>query len=421
MRYLPLPNSLYNDRRRSFSRLLKKGSVAILCSHPPSIRTADQENPYRQDSNILRLTGIEQTDTCLIVDKKGQDQLFILPRNQAEEIWKGPRLSTSIASSLSGIDEVKTIASLSKALDRLSPDIKVIYLLREISDVPDRFLSSSERILVQYLKSHPAIKTKLIDEIISPVAMIKHPLEIQRIEKAINITGNAFRDILKNVRPGMMEFEIESIMTQRILASGARHAFEPIIASGKSATILHYISNHQQLRKGELLLLDFGADYGNLAADMSRTIPVSGTFSPRQRMIYDAVYSILIKITELMRPGITLKELNTETGKMVDEHLIKLKLATKKELKGSSGQVTRRNFFMHGVSHHLGYDVHDLSIREMPLKPGMVLTCEPGLYIAKEKIGVRLENDILITKNKPKNLMEGIPLHPDEIEEAMRH
>jgi len=250
--------------------------------------------------------------------------------------------------------------------------------------------------------------------------MIKHSIEIELMKKAISVTGRAFDEVLKVVRPGLREFEVEAELTREIIRSGCHHAFEPIIASGKSACTLHYTRNDGVLQKGTLVLLDFGAEYAGMASDMSRTIPVSGRFTSRQREIYVAVLEILNRIMDMMRPGITIAQLNTETGKLMDSALIRLKLLTRHDLrKQDRSQPLRKKYFMHGVSHHLGWDVHDKHEPGAILKPGMVLTCEPGLYIPEEKTGIRLENDILITRGRSINLMKHIPIDPDEIEALM--
>jgi Xaa-Pro aminopeptidase len=234
------------------------------------------------------------------------------------------------------------------------------------------------------------------------------------------VTGYAFEDVLHGIRPGMKEYEVEATITYRLNRSGCHHAFEPIIASGANACILHYTRNNQLIKKDSLVLLDFGAEYAGMAADMSRTIPASGRFTKRQRQLYDAVLRVLNATTELMRPGMTLAKLNEETGKLIDDELIRLKLLTRTEIKKQPvANPLRRRYFMHGVSHHLGYDVHDKHQRETPFRAGMVLTCEPGLYIPEEGTGIRLENDILITRGKPRNLLAHIPIDPDEIESIM--
>jgi Xaa-Pro aminopeptidase len=256
--------------------------------------------------------------------------------------------------------------------------------------------------------------------ILQHLSMIKHPLEIGQLKKAIDITGMAFDRVMHTIKPGMKEYEVEAELHYILTRNGCHHAFEPIVASGKSACTLHYIRNDRAIKKDELVLIDFGAEYAHMASDMTRTIPASGKFNKRQRDIYISVLNVLEEITDIMRPGITLDQLNKETGKLIERELLRLKILTRTDLrKQDPAKPLRRKYFMHGVSHHLGYDVHDKGERSVPLKPGMVLTCEPGLYIPEEKIGIRLENDILITRGKPKNLMDHIPIHPDEIESIM--
>ena len=251
--------------------------------------------------------------------------------------------------------------------------------------------------------------------------MIKHPVELELMKKAIHVTRAAFHNVLATVQPGMMEYEVEATISDTFIRNGCHHAFEPIVASGKSACTLHYVRNDGQLKKGELLLLDFGAEYAGMSSDMSRTIPVSGKFSPRQLAIYREVLNVFQLTKDLMRPGMTLQALNKETGKFIDHALVRLKLATKQDLKSQhDGKPFRNQYYMHGVSHHLGWEVHDKHEKEAAFKPGMVLTCEPGLYIRKEKIGIRLENDILVTRGNPVDLMANIPLDPIEIEELMQ-
>jgi len=250
--------------------------------------------------------------------------------------------------------------------------------------------------------------------------MIKHPIEIELMKKAISVTGKAFEEVLKMVRPGLREFEVEAELTREIIRSGCQHAFEPIVASGKSACTLHYTRNDGLLRKGNLVLLDFGAEYAGMASDMSRTIPVSGRFTKRQREIYMAVWEVLNGVMDMMRPGIAIAQLNAETGKLMDSALIRLKLLTRQDLRRQDpSRPLRKKYFMHGVSHHLGWDVHDKHEPGAELKPGMILTCEPGLYLAGEKTGIRLENDILISRGASINLMKHIPIDPDEIEGLM--
>ena len=250
--------------------------------------------------------------------------------------------------------------------------------------------------------------------------MIKHPLEIDLIRKAITITGNAFDRVLRMTAPGQKEFEVESELTYIISKAGCRHAFEPIVASGKSACVLHYITNDRVIKDGSLILLDFGVEYANFNSDMTRTIPANGRFTKEQKKVYLSVLHVLNEIMSMMKPGVTISDLNKETGRLIESELIKLKIISKNEVHRQNKQEPLwKKYFMHGVSHHLGFDVHDLSDRKAPLKPGMVLTCEPGIYLPSHQMGIRLENDVLITRKGSENLMKSIPIDPDEIESLM--
>jgi Xaa-Pro aminopeptidase len=295
-----------------------------------------------------------------------------------------------------------------------------IYVNTHLADTADRLMTSNERQAIALRRQYPMHTFLDAQPILSKIMMIKHRDELSLMHRAVAVTGQAFHDVLHSIQPGMKEYEVEATITYRLMRSGCHHAFEPIIASGANACILHYTRNNQVIKKDTLVLLDFGAEYAGMAADMSRTIPASGRFTKRQRQLYEAVLRVLHATTDLMRTGMTLANLNVETGRMIDDELIRLKLLTRSEIKRQPReQPARRRYFMHGVSHHLGYDVHDKHQRESPFRPGMVLTCEPGLYIPEERIGIRLENDILITRGKPKNLLAHIPIDPDEIESIM--
>jgi Xaa-Pro aminopeptidase len=297
--------------------------------------------------------------------------------------------------------------------------VKTIYVNTSVKE------SSSN--LNVYERMYDALRTDLPDKtflsakpILREMLMVKHPVELELIKKAIRVTSLAFERVLHSINPGMREFEVEAELTYTLAKHGCRHAFEPIVASGKSACTLHYVRNDRLIKNDDLVLIDFGAEYSCMASDMTRTIPASGVFTKRQKQIYLAVQRVLEEVIAIMRPGITLAELNKETGSLIDRELLKLKIISKRELKNQDpSNPLRRKYFMHGVSHHMGYDVHDQADPATPLKAGMVLTCEPGLYIPEENIGIRLENDILITRGKPRNLMEEVPLDPDHIEEII--
>lgn len=389
-------------------------------------RNGDQHFPFRQDSVLFALSGIDQPGTIIILcpharRKADREIALILPQDPEHTIWNGERYSTREAARISGISNVQTHDHLDRILDRLTRDAHTIYI-HSADQVHHRrdILSPNDRMAQTLRQRFPNHSFKDSHQILHRMMMIKHPEELQLMRHAVAVSGKAFDRILETTRPGMKEYQLEAELTSVLVRNGCQHAFEPIVASGKSACILHYIRNDRTLQKEDLVLLDFGAEYANMASDISRTIPVSGRFTKRQKDIYTSVLNILNEVTSMMRPGITLTELNKATGSLVERELLRLRIITKSDLRRQDPAAPiRRKYFMHGVSHHLGYDVHDQHERTAPLKAGMVLTCEPGLYIPEEGVGIRLENDILITRGKPKNLMEGIPVDPDEIEDRM--
>lgn len=426
MRYSTIPSSLFADRRDMFMRKMTAGSLAIFCSNGSMPRSGDQYFPFRQDSDLFALSGLDQAGSILILcpdahRKADREIALILPLDPEHAIWNGERYSAREAARISGISNVQTIDHLDRILDRLTRDASTIYEHSADQGRHDTdMLSPNDQMGRMLRERFPDHTFKDSYQILSRMMMIKHPEELQLMRQAVAVSGKAFDRILETTRPGMKEYQLEAELTSVLIGNGCQHAFEPIIASGKSACILHYIRNDRILQKEDLVLLDFGAEYACMASDISRTIPVSGRFTKRQRDIYHSVQKILDEVTAMMRPGITLTELNKATGTLVERELLRLRIITKNDLRRQDPAAPiRRKYFMHGVSHHLGYDVHDQHERTAPLKAGMVLTCEPGLYIPEEGIGIRLENDILITRGKPKNLMEGIPIDPEEIEDRM--
>jgi len=426
MRYDPISPSLFSDRRNSLAGKMKKNSIAIFFSNDEMPRNGDQTFLFQQNADLFSLTGLDQPETVLVLNPGAADPMkrelaFILPANPMHTIWNGKRYSKPEAKQVSGIHMIYSTEQWAGVIHPLLQTADNIYLNTSLTENPlNNVVNQNERRGYELQNSWPEKSFLSSRPILQKLMMIKHPVEIELMKKAIEVTGRAFEKVLKSVKPGLMEFEMEANLTYEIIRSGCQHAFEPILASGKSACTLHYIRNDGILRSGTLLLLDFGAAYAGMASDMTRIIPVSGRFTKRQREIYIAVVEVLNKVTDLMRPGITLPELNTETGKMIDAALLHLKIISKHDLrKQDPSHPIRKKYFMHGVSHHLGWDVHDKHVPGAPLRSGMVLTCEPGLYIPEEKTGIRLENDILITSGRPQNLMKNIPIDPDEIEAIM--
>jgi Xaa-Pro aminopeptidase len=426
MRYEPISSSLFAAHRHAFVKQMKKNSMAIFFSNDAMPRSGDQTFPFRQDPDLYALSGLNQPGTILVLNPGASDQsmrefVFILSPDPLLTVWNGKRYSKMDARKLSGIQNVYTLGQWSRVMIPLLESAKVIYLNAALTENPlHRVLNQNERRGVELQNDWPKLTFLSARPLLQKQMMIKHSIEIELMKKAISVTGKAFEEVLKVVRPGLREFEVEAELTREIIRSGCQNAFEPIIASGKSACTLHYTRNDGVLRSGTLVLLDFGAEYAGMASDMSRTIPVSGRFTKRQREVYVAVWEVLNEVMDMMRPGITIAELNAETGKLMDSALIRLKLLTRQDLRSQDpAWPLRKKYFMHGVSHHLGWDVHDKNEPDAELKPGMILTCEPGLYLSKEKTGIRLENDILISRGAPINLMKHIPIDPDEIEGLM--
>lgn len=406
---------------------MKRSSIAIFYSNDYMPRTADQFYPYRQDSALFSLTGIDQAGTILVLypgakKKANKEIVFILPPDPEHAIWNGDRIAKSEAAKISGISSIYTIDQWDKIMHSIIDSVDSIYVnTPEKGKFTSAVLTQNERQAHTLEASYPSHNLLRAHSILSKMAMVKHPLEIELVKKAIEVTGIAFDRVLHTVRPGMKEYEIEAELTYMLTKYGCNHAFEPIVASGKSACTLHYITNDHTIMPGTLILIDFGAEYANMASDMTRTIPSSGRFTKEQKKFYVSVLHVLNGVTEMMRPGVTLKQINIEAAKMIESELIRLKIITKRDIQRQDRKSPLwKKYFMHGVSHHLGYDVHDIADREAPLKAGMILTCEPGIYLPELKLGIRLENDILISKKGPKNLMASIPIDPDEIESIMQ-
>lgn len=425
MRYQPIPSQLFADRRRSFSMRMKQNSIAIFYSNEEMPKTGDQFYPFRQDSSLFALSGLDQPGSILVLFPAGtnssiQEIAFILPQDPKNTIWNGDRLTSKEARMISGIQSVFTTDQWDKKMAPLLKRVKTIYT-NTIKNESAVGLNVNDRMRDELRSDLQDAVFLSAKSILRQILMVKHPGELELIKKAIEVTSLAFDRVLRTIKPGMKEFEVEAELTYMITKHGCRHAFEPIVASGKSACTLHYVRNDRLIKKDDLVLIDFGAEYTCMASDMTRTIPASGVFTKRQKQIYFAVQRVLEEVTGMMRPGITLAELNKETGSLIDRELLKLKIISHRDLKNQDpANPLRRKYFMHGVSHHMGYDVHDQSNPATPLKAGMVLTCEPGLYIPEENIGIRLENDILITRGKPKNLMEDVPIDPNHVEGLMR-
>jgi Xaa-Pro aminopeptidase len=392
------------------------GSLVLIRSGEAKIRSGDQHYPFRQHSDFFYLTGINH-EACLFAffpdhpDPDLRELLFIRKSTPKSALWNGPLPGQEEVQGLSGIAQVRWLEEKDAILESLLKDTTMVYCDQELASLSsqDRFSEVAE------------VNRMPLAPLVERFRMIKDAEEIDQIKMAISITHEAFLEVLKKAEPGVWEYQLEAEIIAAFIRNGAAgHAYDPIVASGKNALILHYVKNSSQCLDGTLLLMDFGAEVNNYAADCSRSIPVNGRFSPRQREVYKAVLRVFRQARDMMVPGTVLAEFHQHVGALWAEEHIALGLYSRKDSKpGSDQDPPWKNYYMHGTSHSLGLDVHDPFDRSRPFEPGMVLTCEPAIYIPEEQMGIRLENNILITKEGPVDLMEEIPLEAEEIEELM--
>jgi Xaa-Pro aminopeptidase len=427
MRYLPINSSLFKENREKFIKHLKPNSVAIFCSNDEMPKSGDQNFPFRQNNNIFYLSGIDQEQTILILYpdnpvKANREILFLRETNEIIAVWEGHKYTVQEGQQISGIQNIQWLGRFEVMLAEIMANVDYVYLntnenIRFANKVPYNELRFAKAIMEQY----PLHKYERAAPIMKSLRTIKSAQEIELIQKACNITEKAFHRVLKFLKAGVMEYEIEAEITHEFIINRANgHAYTPIIASGANACVLHYVENNQKCKDGDLVLLDFGAEYAYYASDLSRTIPVNGKFSKRQKSIYNAVLRVMKEAIPMLVEGNTIDNYHKEVCHVMEKELIGLGLFSNKDvLQQNPNNPLYLKYYMHGTSHYMGMDVHDLGSKQEPLKAGMVFSCEPGIYIQEEGIGIRLENDILITKNGPVDLMKTIPIEIDEIEELM--
>lgn len=427
MKYESIDKNLFIENRKRYVKNLLPESVAIFNSNDEMPRSADGNFPFRQNSDLLYLSGIDQEQSILVIAPdcpvpEYREVLFLRKTNDTIAIWEGHKYTKEEARNASGIQNVYWLDDMAPIMTIILNHSKNIYLNlnendRFSSEVPYRDLRYANDMKSKY----PNHNFQRSGPIMAELRAVKSPIEVELIQNACDITDKALRRILDFIRPGVMEYEIEAEITHEFLFNKATgHAYSPIIASGANANILHYTSNNNKCNDGELILLDFGAEYANYAADLTRTIPVNGKFTKRQRDVYEAVLRVMRAATKMLVVGNTIPKYHEEVGKIMEQELIGLGLLKAEEVKKQDAKSPLyKKYFMHGTSHFLGLDVHDIGDRYKPMQAGMVFTCEPGIYIPEEGFGIRIENDILITKNGQDDLMKNIPIEPSEIEELM--
>jgi Xaa-Pro aminopeptidase len=381
-------------------------------------RNGDQYYPFRQQSDFFYLTGIREPESIVLISPSGS-WLFLRQPSEQKALWEGAQPTAEEAAAISGITQVGWLKDFNRILEKEAASVKKLYL-----NLPEKLAgglikSRDEAFLEQFRSTFPFHETQSLKPLMKRLRLSKEPEEIAAIQRAVDITGKALKQVLGLVQPGTPEKTIEAEITRELIINQAEgFAFDPIIASGKNATTLHYSQNNDTCRDGELLLMDFGAEYQCYAADITRTIPVSGHFSSRQKACYQAVLDVMDKTMKQIRPGMSLYELNHNVQEELTRKHIELGLYTENELRNAD-QPPWKKYFPHGVSHFMGLDVHDPGDKHTILEKGMVITWEPGLYIPEEGIGIRIEDDILVDDH-PVNLSASIPKSPEEIETIMQ-
>ncbi|WP_422362373.1 aminopeptidase P family protein [Reichenbachiella sp.] len=427
MKYLPIGQDLFITNRKKLSARLQASSVAVFNSSDLMPTSADGTMPFKQDANIFYLSGIDQEESILLLapdfpDERFREVLFLRETNEEIAVWEGHKYTIEEAANTSGIKTVKWLNEFESVFNTILAETEHIYLdsnehIRNGSQVETR----TDRFTNWCQKNYPLHEYQRIAPIIYDLRCVKEQREIEMIQHACDITEIGFRRILEFTKPGVWEYELEAELSYEFLRNRAsRFAYDPIIASGGNSCVLHYIENNQQCKDGDIILFDVGAEYANYNADMTRVIPVNGKFSKRQRQVYDAVLRVKNEATELLTPGSTIPDYHKAVGEIMERELLALGLISKSDIeKQDPDWPAYKKYFMHGTSHHLGLNVHDVASIYKKFEPGMVFTVEPGIYIPEENIGIRLEDNIVITKQGHDNLMKNIPIHAEEIESLM--
>jgi len=428
MKYLPLNPEIFIQNRKRFIEKMDKNSIAIFNSNDEIPSNGDALYPFVQNTDLFWLSGIEQEDSMVILfpdnpDEKYREVLVLVRPNELKEKWNGHQLRKNEAQEISGIKRIVWLDELEGLLQQWIHLADTIYLNTNENDRKANEVPVRDYRYAAYMRSrYPLHNYKRSAKILRELRAIKTPLEIEVMQKAIDITDNTFRHLLKFIKPGVMEYEIDAEIWRSFLSQRATApAYSSIIASGDNARILHYINNNQECKDGDLILMDFGARYGNYSADLTRTVPVNGKFSKRQKTVYNACLDLHYYCASILKPGISMNEYSEKVGDKATDIFQKIGLLKKEDAKNEDPENRAyRKYLYHGISHHLGIDVHDLGTKNEPIKPGMVFTIEPGIYIEEEHMGIRIENNYWITKNGNKDLMKNIPITVQEIESLMK-
>ncbi len=430
MKHLPLDSNLFIKNRNRFVAQMKPGSIAVFNSNDEVPGNGDSLYPFKQNSDLYWLTGIEQEETMLIFfpgnpDEKYRGVLVLVRPNEKKEKWDGKRLRQNEATAISGINRIVWLDSIEGPLQQWIHLAETIYLNTNENDRKSSKIETRDyRFAKEMQAQYPLHKYERSARILKQLRSIKTNEEIQVVKQAIDITHKTFNRVMKFIKPGVMEYEVEAEIFHEFLRNRAKgEAYGSIIASGDNARTLHYVQNNGECKDGDLILMDFGANYGNYCADLTRTIPVNGKFTPRQKEVYNACLRLHNYAKSILKPGISLKDYTDLVGDEATKVFIQIGLLKEEDVEGENRNElesrAHRKYLYHGISHHLGIDVHDLGTRTAPIEAGMLFTIEPGIYIEEEKMGVRIENNFWITEDGNIDLFAGIPITVEEIEAGM--
>ena len=428
MKYAPIDRKLFIENRKRFAKKITNNALAVFNANDIMPTNADGSMGFVQNADLFYLSGIDQEETILLLfpqalNPEHREVLFLKETSEHIAIWEGHKYTKEEATAASGIQTIYWLNQFQSVFKSLMAQAEVVYLNgNEHTRASVEVETRDARFVKWCLEAFPLHTYKRSAPIMHYLRAVKSAYEIDLIKQACTITGKGFNRLLGFVKPGVWEYEIEAELIHEFVRNRSRGwAYGPIIASGFSANVLHYVENNKQCKAGDVILLDVAAEYANYASDLTRCLPVSGKFTKRQREVYDAVLRVQRKAIKLLKVGNTLEKLNTEVGLLMQEELVGLGLLSLTDIKKQNPKwPAYKKYFMHNTSHFLGLDVHDVGSFTRPFEEGMVFTCEPGIYIQEESLGIRLENDILVTKKGPVDLMAHIPIEAEEIEQLMQ-
>jgi Xaa-Pro aminopeptidase len=428
MKYLPIDVQLFMNNRKRFKKNLKENSLAVFNSNDIYNTGADSTLPFSQHRDIFHLSGVDQEESILVIfpsckNTSHKEILFLKETNEHIAVWEGEKLTKKRATEVSGISTIYWLNQFESIFRQLVIESENVYLnANEHLRTKNEMETREDRFVKKFKSDFPNHSILRSAPIMHKIRSVKEPLEIELMQKACDITEKGFRRILKFVKIGKMEYEIEAELMHEFLSNRSKgFAYSPIIASGSSACVLHYGENNKSCNEDDVILMDFGAEYANYSSDLTRCVPVNGRFTSRQKKVYNSVLRVKNEATKLLKPGVLLNEYHKMVGEIMEKELIKLQLISNQDVKNQDPNwPAYKKYFMHGTSHYIGLDTHDLGSWINPIEENMVFTVEPGIYIPEEGLGIRLEDDVVVQKNgNPINLMKNIPIEADEIEELM--